>query len=107
MECYGAHIECTLGDAKCAELSKETVYAVACDIRDPQNKGAISSAKLKLNSDQESNIVDLFDNKFDDCLTFSIPPRKELDFDTMTKAMLEQYYDKGSRNKLYHIIENR
>lgn len=105
LECYGAHIECTLGYTKNAELSKETVYAAACDLKDPENKGAISSARLKLTSDQESNVVDLFENVFDDYLTFNIPPRKELDFDTMTSAMLNQYYEKGSRNKLYRILE--
>ncbi len=106
LECYGAHIECTLGYTKNTELSKETVYAAACDIRDPQNKGAISSARLKLSSDQESNVVELFDNVFVDNIPFTIPPRKELDFETMTNAMLKQYYDKRSRNKLYRILEN-
>ncbi len=105
LECYGAHIECTLGYAKEAELSKETVYAAVRDIKDPQNEGAISSARLKLSTDQESNIVDLFENVFDDCISFNIPPRKELDFNTMTEAMLKQYYEKGSRNKLYRILE--
>lgn len=105
LECYGAHIECSLGYAKNTELSKETVYEAVCDIRDPKNKDAISSARLKLNSDQQSNIVELFDNVFDDYLPFTVPPRKELDFEMMTNAMLNQYYEKGSRNKLYRILE--
>ncbi len=105
IECVTAHIECSLGYTKCHELSKETVYEVVSDLQAPENRDAISSAKIKLNSDQKSDIIDIFENIFNDTIGFIIPPRKELDFSLMTSEMLKQYYEKGSRNKLYRILE--
>lgn len=105
IECYAAHLEFSLGYVRAAELERDTVYEVACDLTKPENREAVSSARIKLNSDQKSGVIDLFNNVAVDNIAFTIPPRKELDFNTMYNAMLKQYYEKGSRNRLYHILE--
>lgn len=105
IECYAAHIEMSLGYTKGTELSKETVYEAVCDLKSSENRDAVSSAKIKLTSDQKSNVIDIFNNVFSDNISFTIPPRGELDFNTLTNAMLKKYYEEGSRNKLYRILE--
>lgn len=105
IDCLAAHIECSLGYIRNAELDKETVFGVISDLRNLNNKDAISSAKIKLSGDQQSGIIDIFENIFNDNISYVIPARKELDFSTMVESMLSQYYEKGSRNKLYRLLE--
>lgn len=104
VECYTAHIECGLGYIKGEELEKETIYDIASDLKNEENIGTVSSARLTLNEDQKSSVYDLFDSIYYDKIDFIVPPRKELSFRDMSAAMVEKYYEGGSRRKIHSIL---
>lgn len=104
IECYTAHLEFGLGHNKGQELEKETIVEAVRALRDPENRDAISAAKLTLSDDQKSNIFDLFDNIYNDKIDFVIPARGELGFNTMINSMVYKYDEKGSKAKIYSIL---
>ena len=104
VECYTAHVECGLGYARGKELEKDTIYNIASDLRNEENIGTVSSARLTLSDDQKSSIYDLFQNIYYDKIDFTVPPRKELTFREMSAKMVEKYYDGGSRRKIHSIL---
>lgn len=104
IECYTAHFEFGLGHNKGKELEKDTITAVVKDVRSPENKEAISAARLTLSDDQKSSVFDLIDNIYDDKIDFTVPARGELGFDTMVNSMIYQYDEKGSRANIYSIL---
>lgn len=104
IECYTAHLEFGLGHTKGKELEKDTIIAAVKDVRDAENRKAISSARLTLSDDQKSSVFDLIDNIYDDKINFTIPARGELGFETMVNSMIEKYDGEGSRAKIYSIL---
>ncbi|MCI8581216.1 MAG: hypothetical protein HFH04_10820 [Dorea sp.] len=104
IECYTAHIECGLGYNRGCELEKETVSEMVRELRNPQNRDAISSAKITLSDDQKSSVFELFNNIYSDKINFTVPARGELAFSDMTDYMIDKYDVKGSRAKIYSIL---
>ncbi|SHK31059.1 DUF6731 family protein [Hespellia stercorisuis] len=105
IECYTAHIECGLGYTKGSVLNKETIYDIASDIRNPQNDGTVSSAKLTLTDDQKSSVYDLFENICYDKIDFTIPARGELRFEDMAQKMAVKFYESGTRRKIGELLQ--
>lgn len=104
IECYTAHFEFGLGHTKGQELEKGTIVEAVEDLRDSENKDAISAARLTLSDDQKSSIFDLLDNIYNDRIDFIVPARGELGFETMIQSMVDKYEEKGSRAKIYSIL---
>lgn len=104
MECYTAHLECGLGYNRSHELEKDTIIEMVNELRNPENREAISSARLTLSDDQKSSVFDMFDNIYADKIDFVIPARGELSFNNMISNMVDKYDQKGSRAKIYSIL---
>lgn len=104
IECYTAHLECGLGYNRGNELEKETVTEMVKELRKPENREAVSSARITLSDDQKSSVFDLFDNICSDKINFEIPARGELGFKFMVGKMIEKYNEKGSRARIYSIL---
>lgn len=104
IECYTAHLECGLGYNRGNELEKETVTEMVKELRKPENREAVSSARITLSDDQKSSIFDLFDNICSDKINFEVPARGELGFKFMVGKMIEKYNEKGSRARIYSIL---
>ena len=56
IECYTAHLECGLGYNRGNELEKETVTEMVKELRKPENREAVSSARITLSDDQKSSV---------------------------------------------------
>lgn len=104
IECYTAHLEFGLGHTKGQELEKGTIIEAITDMRDVENKDAVSAARITLSDDQKSSVFDLLDNIYNDRIDFTIPARGELSFETMIQSMVDKYDEKGSRAKIYSIL---
>lgn len=104
IECYTAHLECGLGYNRGNELEKETVTEMVKELRKPENREAVSSARITLSDDQKSSVFDLFDNICSDKINFEVPARGELGFKFMVGKMIEKYNEKGSRARIYSIL---
>ena len=104
IECYTAHLECGLGYHRGNELEKETITEMVRELRKPENRNAISAARITLSDDQKSSIFDLFDNIYSDKINFEVPARGELGFEFMVNKMVEKYEEAGSRARIYSIL---
>ena len=74
------------------------------ELRKPENREAVSSARITLSDDQKSSVFDLFDNICSDKINFEVPARGELGFKFMVGKMIEKYNEKGSRARIYSIL---
>lgn len=102
-----AHIEIGLGRKNARKrfidgLDPSTVYELSSDIKN--NAHAISSAKLTIDDDNKSHIIDLLENIECDSITFKIPERGELEFSTMANKMLSKYKG-GVRNRIMKFLK--
>lgn len=104
-----AHIEISTGRKRKNRdvqngLDPETVFEISNDIKNGSH--AISSAKLTINEDGKSHIIDLIENIECEYITFKIPERGELSYKYMASKMLQKYRE-GVRTRIRNVIEAR
>lgn len=86
------HLEIGLGRERGASLNSETVSEVVGAIQ--RNAGCVSSAKVTMMDDEKQCVYDLFHNWDYDILTFTIPDRGELNFESVAQKMYEAYSER-------------
>lgn len=107
LDCLTAHVEFGLGYTKGRKLEEETVQGIIKDLQDGDNRSAISLARITFSDDQKSELYNLFDNIFNDSITYRIPARGELEFSMMANKMYERYIEGKSRARINSIINRR
>ena len=106
VECKTAHLEFGLGYnyGHKDELEAETMQGIIKEIRSGDNRGLISSARITLSDDQKSEVFDLLQNILNDKISFTVPPRGELAFATLSNSMAKKYSEGGARARMAVIL---
>lgn len=106
VECRTAHLEFGLGYnyGRKEELEPETIQGIITEIRDENNMGLISAARITLTDDQKSEVFDLLQNILSDKIYYVVPPRGELNFYTLSTRMAEKYAEGGTWARIANIL---
>ncbi len=101
-EAVNAEIIITVGRAKGNSLYKETVHDSINEIF--LNRDLVTKAELTKRDTEDSNveIIDLFEHKVHDYLTFVLEERQSLDCDYVYIKMAERYLDR--RSEIFELI---
>lgn len=105
VEGVNAHIEISMGRNRLARLNKEEMRSAITDLY--ENRGCVTSAKVKLFDDQVTGMYDLFDNLCKDDMTVSIHENDKggIKFDKLARKMYLMYTNGGGRHRVLKAIE--
>lgn len=97
-----AHVELSLGSFKNARLNAPEVRSVIADLTN--NRGCVSSAKIKLSDDQVSGVYDLFDNLCEDEIECAINQKGGIAFKDLAHNMNNVYILNGAKRRVLNAI---
>lgn len=108
VECRTAHLEFGLGYnyGRHDELEAETIQGIVREIRNDDNRGLVSAARITLSDDQKSEVFDLLQNILNDKINYTVPPRGELAFNTLSNRMAKKY-EEETRARVANILARR
>lgn len=106
VEGVNAHIEISMGRNRLARLNKEEMRSAITDLY--ENRGCVTSAKVKLSDDQVTGTYDLFDNLCKDDITVSINASDKggIKFDKLARKMYLVYTNGGGRRRVLNAIRS-
>ena len=104
--CRTAHLEFGLGYnyGRQDELEADTIQGIIKEIRNGENRGLVSSAKVTISDDQKSEVFDLLQNILNDKINYTVPPRGELSFSTLSERMADKYSEGGTRARVANLL---
>lgn len=98
-----AHVELSLGSFKNARLNAPEVRSVIADLTN--NRGCVSSAKIKLSDDRMSGVYDLFDNLCEDEIVCQINQNGGIAFGELAHNMNNVYNINGAKRRVLNAIQ--
>lgn len=106
VEGVNAHIEISMGRNRLARLNKGEMRSAIADLY--ENRGCVTSAKVKLLDDQVTGMYDLFDNLCKDDITVSINATDKggIQFDKLARKMYLVYINGGGRRRVLNAIRS-
>lgn len=99
-----AHIEISLGYDKEKRLNSDEVRVAITDLTN--NRGCVTSAKIKLSDDQISGTFDLFDNLSKDIVKCAIDAKGGIPFEKLAESMSKKYIFEDARGRIQRILSN-
>lgn len=102
VEGLNAHIEISLGNAKNARLNEEEVRNTLIDLYN--NRGCVTSAKIKMSDDQISGVYDLFDNLSRDTIKCMVDGKGGIPFNRLYGRMHDKYILENARARVLRTI---
>lgn len=102
LEGVNAHVELSLGSFKNASLNAPEVKRVIADLTN--NRGCVSSAKIKLSDDQTSGVYDLFDNLCVEQIECAINQKGGIAFRDLAHNMNNIYIVNGAKRRVMNAI---
>lgn len=106
VEGVNAHIEISMGKNRLARLNKGEMRNAITDLY--ENRGCVTSAKVKLLDDQVTGMYDLFDNlcKDDIAILINVTDKGGIKFDKLAREMYLVYTNGGGRRRVLNAIES-
>lgn len=104
VEGLNAHIEVSLGSDRNAQLNNGEVKNVLVDLYN--NRGCVTSAKIKLTDDQISGVYDLFDNLSKDIIKCQVDKKGGISFDLMASRMNDRYTLEHAQERVLNALLN-
>lgn len=102
VEGLNAHIEISLGNAKNARLNESEVRNTLVDLYN--NRGCVTSAKVKMSDDQISGVYDLFDNLSRDTIKCVVDEKGGIPFERLYGRMHDKYIFENARTRVLRAI---
>lgn len=103
LEGVNAHLELSLGTYKNARLNAAEVRSLIVDLTN--NRGCVSSAKIKLSDDQISGVYDLFDHLCEEIIECTINSKGGIAFIDLAKNMNNKYIVNGAKQRVMNAIK--
>lgn len=97
-----AHVELSLGTQKNARLNAPEVRKTIADLSN--NRGCVSSAKIKLSDEQVSGVYDLFDNLCEENIVCTINPQGGIAFRDLANNMNNRYVLSGAKERVLRAL---
>ena len=97
-----AHVELSLGTQKNARLNAPEVRTAIADLSN--NRGCVSSAKIKLSDDQITGVYDLFDNLCEENIVCTINPQGGIAFRDLANNMNNRYVLSGAKERVLRVL---
>lgn len=105
VEGLNAHIEIGLGYNRGARLNQDEVRIAIADL--VNNRGCVTSAKIRLSDEQKTGVYDLFDNLCNDTIVCSVNDKTGgIPFETLAERMCDKYIYEHSREKVLAALIN-
>lgn len=104
VEGVNAHIEISLGNQRNSRLNSGEVRATIANLTN--NRGCVSSAKVKMNDDQISGIYELFDNISSDNIKCVVDENGGISFDVLVNRMNDIYIYENARTRVLNAVNN-
>ena len=98
-------VEIGLGHNRTKRLNGEQVRVALADLNN--NRGCVSSAKVKLTDDQITGVYDLFDHIGHDEMECTIDEHGEIGFEYLAQRMYDTYVYAHSGDRMYNIVRGR
>ena len=105
VEGLNAHIEISLGNARNARLNDGEVRRTLTDLYN--NRGCVTSAKIKMSDDQISGIYDLFDNLSRDTIKCVVDENGGISFERMYGRMYDKYILEHAKTRVLRAVIQR
>lgn len=106
VEGASAHIEIGIGYDQKRRLNSDEMRIAIADL--VNNRGCVTSAKVRLSDDQKSGVYDIFDNLCSDEIICAINDRTgEITFDTLAQRMYDKYIYEHARERVWNILNNQ
>lgn len=105
VEGLNAHIEISLGNARNARLNDGEVRRTLTDLYN--NRGCVTSAKIKMSDDQISGIYDLFDNLSRDTIKCVVDENGGISFERMYGRMYDKYILEYAKTRVLRAVIQR
>lgn len=102
VEGINAHIEISLGNAKNVTLNAKEVRSTLTDLYN--NRGCVTSAKIKMSDDQISGIYDLFDNLSRDTIKCMVDETGGIPFNILYGRMYDKYIIEHAKERVLRAV---
>lgn len=100
-----AHIEIGIGYNRKKRLNSDEMRIAIADLIN--NRGCVTSAKVKLSDDQKSGVYDIFDNLCSDDIICTIDNRTGgITFDVLARRMYDKYIYEHARERVLATLIN-
>ncbi len=99
-----AHIEISLGQNRNSRLNGDEIRMAIADLTN--NRGCVSSAKIRLSNDQITGIYDLFDNLCGDMISCLVDESGGIPFERLANRMNDKYSLENSKNRVLMALND-
>ena len=102
MEGLTSHLEIGLGYNRQESLNAEEIRLMIADLNN--NRGCVTSAKIRLSDDQKSGLFDLFDNIGHDVVKCQVNSNGEVPFEYLARRMYDIYVTGHANTRILNAI---